>query len=88
MKLVIKNHPWGRPGHLMVGFTRSALVAWGSPVWVPGADPHIAHQAMLWQHPTYKWRKINDPQRKFQLHMTSPVKFTKPVTDPTQTLKE
>ena len=32
-----------------VKFARSASVAWGSPVWTPGADLCTADQAMLWQ---------------------------------------
>ena len=33
----------------MVRFTRSASVAWGLPVWMPGADLRTAPQAMLYQ---------------------------------------
>ena len=47
----------GLPGGTVVEFTRSASVARGSQVQIPGADLHIAHQAMLWQHPTYKTEK-------------------------------
>ena len=32
----------------------SALAAWGWQVQIPGVDLHAAHQALLWQHPTYK----------------------------------
>ena len=39
---------------LVVKFTCSTLAAWGSQIRIPGADLHIAYQAMLWQHPTYK----------------------------------
>ena len=38
----------------VVGFTHSALAAQGSQVWVPGADLHTAHWAVLWYRPTYK----------------------------------
>ena len=38
----------------MVKFVCSALAAWGVRVQIPGVDLHIAHQAMLWQHPTDK----------------------------------
>ena len=38
----------------MVGFLHSTLAAQGLQVQIPSADLHIAHQAMLWQHPTYK----------------------------------
>ena len=56
----------------MVKFTCSALAAWDSPVWIPGTDLYTAHQAMLWQHPTYKierhWHRCclsdNLPQAK------------------------
>ena len=27
----------------------STSAAWGSQVWIPGTDLHIAHQVMLWQ---------------------------------------
>ena len=40
---------WGQPGGAAVKFTQSALVAWGSPVRIPGADLRITCQAMLWQ---------------------------------------
>ena len=43
---------WGWPTGIVVKFAWSALVAWGSPVWILGTDLHTAHQAMLWQHPT------------------------------------
>ena len=39
---------------VMVRFACSALVARGLQVQVLCADPHTAHQAMLWRHPTYK----------------------------------
>ena len=42
------------PSRVMVKFMHSALVAQGSQVQIPGADLHIAHQSILWQHPTYK----------------------------------
>ena len=38
----------------MVKFACSALAAQGLWVLILGSDLHIAHQAMLWQHPTYK----------------------------------
>ena len=44
----------GWPSGTVVKFVHSALVAQGSQVWIPGADPHTARQAMLWWHPTYK----------------------------------
>ena len=44
----------GRAIGVVVGFTHSALVAWGSRVWIPGVDIRTTHQAMLLQHLTYK----------------------------------
>ena len=47
---------------MLVKFARSASVAQGWCVWILGADLHTSHQAMLWQHPTYKieedWQQI------------------------------
>ena len=39
----------GLPGGAVVKFTRSALVAQGSPVQILGAYRCTAYQAMLWQ---------------------------------------
>ena len=50
----MKKENKGQTGATVVKFTRSALVAPGSWVQIPGADLHTAHQAMLLQHPTYK----------------------------------
>ena len=44
----------GQPGGVEVKFTGSASTAWGSQVWVLGANLHTTHQAMLWQLLTYK----------------------------------
>ena len=44
----------GWPGDVVVKFECSAPVAWGLRVQIPGMDLHAAHQAMLWQHPTYQ----------------------------------
>ena len=38
----------------MVKFTHSTSLAQDSWIWIQGMDLHAAHQAMLWQHPTYK----------------------------------
>ena len=35
---VFKINIQGWPGGTMVEIARSALVAWGSPVWIPGVD--------------------------------------------------
>ena len=48
----------GQAGGIVIEFVYSALVAQDSPVGILGADLYIAGQAMLWQDPTYKWRKI------------------------------
>ena len=42
----------GWPGGMVVGCARSASLAQGSQVWIPGTDLYTAHQAMLWQRPT------------------------------------
>ena len=49
----IKIYPGARPVAEWLS-SCSVLVAWGSPVHILGVDLHTAHQAMLWQHPTYK----------------------------------
>ena len=48
-RLAKTGRSWGWPGGTVVKFARSALVAWGSPVWISGADLRTACQAMLWQ---------------------------------------
>ena len=40
----------------MVKFVHSASAGQGSQVWIPGVDLHTIHQAILWQHLTYKNR--------------------------------
>lgn len=42
----------------MVKLVSSASVARGSQVWIPGTDLRTAHQAMLWQHPTYNLNRV------------------------------
>ena len=42
------------PVALVVKFAHSTSAARGSQVWIPGVDLHTTHQAMLWQHLTYK----------------------------------
>ena len=44
----------GPGGGVVVKFAHSASAAQGSQVQIPGADLCTTHQAMLWQHPTYK----------------------------------
>ena len=43
-----------QPHSIVVKFTHSTLVAWGSWVWIPGVDLHNAHETILWWHPTYE----------------------------------
>ena len=51
----------GQPRGVVVKFAHSISIAQGSQVQILGMDLHTAHQAMLWQHPTYKieedWHK-------------------------------
>ena len=54
MKLKVKMESSGGPSGAVVKFVCSTLVAQGSQVRIPGADLHITHQAMLWQHPFTK----------------------------------
>ena len=67
-----KKERWGRPSSIVVNFACSAVVAQGSQDQNPGVDLCTTHQAMLWQHPTYKieeaWNRCslgdNLPQAK------------------------
>ena len=43
-----------RPGGAAVKFTRSALVAQGSPVRIPGTDMALLGKPCCGRHPTYK----------------------------------
>ena len=50
-----KEAGWrGWPCGRVVKFMRSTLAAQGLLVQILGMDLHMAHQAMLWQHPTQK----------------------------------
>ena len=51
---VFRKRTGGWPGGIMVKFAHSTSAAQDSGVWISGVDLHTAHQAMLWQHPTYK----------------------------------
>ena len=42
------------PDGIVVKFVCSTLGAWGSWVQIMDTGLHTAHQAMLWQWPTYK----------------------------------
>ena len=45
---------WVLPSGTVVKLVHSALVAQGLQAWIPSTELHTTHQAMLWQHPTYK----------------------------------
>ena len=51
---MLEKRKRGWPGGIVVKFLCSTLAVWGSQVWILGTDLHTAHQAMLWQDPTYK----------------------------------
>ena len=44
----------GRPGGAAVKFARSAAAAWGSPVWILGADMALLSKPCCGRRPTYK----------------------------------
>ena len=46
--------PGGQPSGAVVKFTRFALVAWGSPVCIPGADTAPLGTPCCGRCPTYK----------------------------------
>ena len=50
----IESTKRGLSGGVVVKVTCYTWVARGSWVWIPDVNLHTAHQAMLWQHPTYK----------------------------------
>ena len=45
---------WAWLGSVVVKFVGSASAAQSLWVWIPSTDLHTTHQAVLWQHPTYK----------------------------------
>ena len=49
-----ENIRTGQPGGAVVKFARSALAAWGSPVWIPGVDMALLGMPCCGRHPTYK----------------------------------
>ena len=51
LKTLVKRSLVDQSGGIVVKFGCFTLVAQGSWVWIPGAD---LHQAIGWQHPTYK----------------------------------
>ena len=48
------NGKRGRPGSIAVKFARSASVAWGSPVQIPGADVAPLVKPRCGRRPSYK----------------------------------
>ena len=68
----IRKQAGVQPSGVVVKFALSTSVAWRSQVWIPGADLHTTHLAMLWWCPTCKieedWYRcqlrINVPQAK------------------------
>ena len=65
----------GQPGGVAVEFVYPISVAQCLQVWISGVDLHTAHQAMLWQRPTYKleedwhryWLRDNLPHQEKKL---------------------
>ena len=59
--MLYKSGAGNQPSGIVIKFAHSALVAQGSWVQILGVELHTTHQAMLWQHPTYKieedWHK-------------------------------
>ena len=49
-----KKEAGGRPGGTAVKFAHSASAAWGSPVWILGADMAPLGTQCCGRHPTYK----------------------------------
>ena len=43
-----------QPSDAVVKFVLSALVAWGSPVWIPGVDMALLIKPCCGRRPTYK----------------------------------
>ena len=50
----LKKIYWGRPGGAAIKCTRSASVALGSLIWIPGADMALLGKPYCGRHPTYK----------------------------------
>ena len=50
----LKTEVGGRPGGAAVKCARSASAAWGSQVWIPGADMVPLGKLCCGRHPTYK----------------------------------
>ena len=49
-----KDNSRGQPGGAAVKFSHSALAAWGSLVWISGADTALLGKACCGRCPTYK----------------------------------
>ena len=52
--IFLRNHLGDWPSGAVAKFVCSALAAQGVLVLILGVDLHTTHQAMLWQHLTYK----------------------------------
>ena len=53
-KQSFENEGEGWPGGAVVKFAQSALAAWSSLVWMPGADMAPLSKPSCGRHPTYK----------------------------------
>ena len=67
--LILKTKLRGQHGGIVVKFACSPLVTQGLPVQILGADLYTTHQAMLWQHPTYK---VEDDWHRSELRANLP----------------
>ena len=65
----------GWPSCIVVKFMSSTLVAQGSQVRIMSTDLHIAHQAMLWRHPTYKKMEEDWDRCELRHNLPHPKKY-------------
>ena len=52
--VVEKSDDMGQPGGTVVKCAHSALVAWGLPIWISGADVALVGTPCCGRRPTYK----------------------------------